>query len=85
MKRENNARQHSINIISRLKQVIPYIKSKMKAINLMHAMLLPTTAGGKPITGSFKHISNTSQLETLNRNGAFELINLHVADKFVFT
>ena len=45
----------------------------------MHTILSPTTAG-KPITGSFKHNSNTSQLETLNRNGAFELINLH--DKF---
>ena len=30
-------RQHCTNIISGLKQVIPYIKSKMKVINLMHA------------------------------------------------
>ena len=39
---------------------------------------------GKPITGSFKNTSNTSQLETHNPNGAFELINLHVADRFYY-
>ena len=69
-------------IIACLKQVIPYIKSEMKVINLMHAF----NHLGKPtcITGSFKHTSNTSQSETLNRNGAFELINLHVADRFFY-
>ena len=65
-------------IIACLKQVIPNIKSEMNIINLIHA------AAGKPITGSFKHIctSNTSQWEILKRNMAFELINLHVADRF---
>ena len=67
-------------IIACLKQVIPYIKSEMKVINLMHAF----NHLGKPITGSFKHTSNTSQLETLNRNGAFVLKNLHVADRFFY-
>ena len=65
-------------IIACLKQVIPYIKSEMKVINLMHAF----NHLGKPVTGSFKHTSYTAQLETHNRNGAFELINLHVADRF---
>ena len=68
-------------IIACLKQVIPYIKSEMKVINLMHAF----NHLGKPITGGFKHTFNASQLETLNRNGAFELINLPVADRFFFT
>ena len=67
-------------IIACLKHVIPYIKSEMKVINLMHAF----NHLGKPITGSFKHTSNTSQLETHNRNGAFQLINLHVADRFYY-
>ena len=54
------------------------IKSEMKGINLLHAF----NHLSKPITGSFKHTSNTSQLETHNRNGAFKLIHLHVADRF---
>ena len=45
-----------------------YIKSEMKVINLMHAF----NHLDKPITGSFKHTSNASQLETINPNGAFE-------------
>ena len=62
----------SSSFLLHLKQYMHVLDSNLPIYNSMF----------EPITGSFKHTSNTSQLETLNRNGAFELINLHVADSF---
>ena len=64
-------RQHFYNIISGLKQVIPYIKSKMKVINLMHAFYHLLQQANLLL-----EVSNILHWKTLNQNGAFELINL---------
>ena len=71
-------RQHFSNIISCLKQVIPYIKSKMKVINLINACILSSATAGKPITGSFKHTSLLEVSNTLHWKPLIEmgLLNL---------